>query len=340
MVEVSEFEIDAMRRALELASAPDLPLGPNPRVSAVVLDDAGKVVGEGAHRGAGTAHAEVAALADAGHRARGGTAVITLEPCAHHGRTGPCTQALIEAGVRRVVYALDDPSRDAGGGATQLRAAGIDVVGGVLAEPARALNPGWLRAARDTRPYIVWKVASTLDGRIAAAHGTSRWITCDESRSEVHLLRSQVDAVITGTGTVVADDPSLTARTSDGPHACQPRRIVVGNTDLAPTAKVFDVAAPTVQFRTHDLGSVVAQLHGEGVRYALVECGPRLAAAFVEADLIDEIRWYCAPIVVGAGASVVADFGVATLADARRFDVVDTKRVGSDVCIRLVARET
>ena len=338
--EVSALEAEAMRRALELAGAPEHPLGPNPRVGAVLLGATGEVLGEGAHQGAGSPHAEVVALARAARRAQGATVVVTLEPCAHHGRTGPCTEALIDAGVRRVVYAMDDPSPQAGSGAVRLRSAGVEVVGGLLADESCALNPGWLRATRGRRPYLVWKVAASLDGRIAAADGSSRWISCDESRHEVHLLRGEVEAIVTGTGTVHADNPSLTARPTIGePEGPQPRRIVMGVSDIPRDAKVLDDSAPTEHLRTRDVRAVVRRLHEDGVRYGLLECGPRLAASFVDADLIDEIRWYVAPILLGSGVSVLTDIGVSTVTDARRFDVVDTSRVGSDVRIRLVARE-
>ena len=336
--EVLTGETAAMRRALELARDPAAPLGPNPRVGAVIIDAEGGVVGEGFHRGAGTPHAETHALNDAGPRSVGATLVVTLEPCAHVGRTGPCADAVIAAGVRRVVFAMEDPSSVGGGGAQRLRDAGIDVCVGLESDSARALNPGWLRSTRAARPYTIWKVASTLDGFVASADGSSQWITGTAARAEVHEMRRGVDAIITGTGTVIADDPSLTARNPDDTlHDRQPRRVVMGVTDVPTQARVFDDSSPSQQIRSHDLPKSMSQLHADGVLSALIECGPRLASSFVEADLIDEVRWYVAPILVGTGTSVLTDIGVSTLINARRFDVVDVVPVGADVRIRLVA---
>ncbi len=336
--EVLAVEAAAMHRALELARDPAAPLGPNPRVGAVIIGADGEVVGEGFHMGAGTAHAEIHALDGAGTRSRGATLVVTLEPCAHVGRTGPCANAVIAAGIRRVVYAINDPSSVGGGGAERMRDAGIEISVGLEADSVRALNPGWLRSARAGRPYTIWKVASTLDGFVSAADGSSRWITGPAARAEVHQLRRDVDAVITGTGTVIADDPSLTARNPDGTlHDHQPLRVVVGTTEVPRQARVFDDSSPSQQVRSHDLPKAMSQLHADGLLSALIECGPRLASSFVAADLIDEVRWYVAPILVGSGTSVLTDIGVSTLIDAHRFDVVDVAQVGADVRIRLVA---
>ena len=207
-----------VRRALELAV-----LGPqadpNPRVGAVIVDRDGAVVGEGHHRGAGTPHAEVDALARAGERARGGTAYVSLEPCNHTGRTGPCARALLDAGVARVVHAQSDPGALTGGGADTLRAAGVEVVGGVLKDEALALNRAWTFAIVHGRPMVTWKFAATLDGRSAAADGSSAWITGPLARADVHDLRAECDAVLVGTGTVLADDPHLTVRHADGTAA-------------------------------------------------------------------------------------------------------------------------
>ena len=196
MSQAQQREVEAMRRALAIAATAGVPLSPNPRVGCVVLGPDGSVVGEGWHRGAGTPHAEVAALAAAGDRARGATVVVTLEPCNHSGRTGPCVDALLAAGVVRVVLAATDPNPVAAGGARRLRDAGVEVVEGVLADDAVALNPAWTFAMTHARPWVTWKAAATLDGRIAAADGTSRWITSPEARAEVHDLRSQVDAIV------------------------------------------------------------------------------------------------------------------------------------------------
>jgi diaminohydroxyphosphoribosylaminopyrimidine deaminase/5-amino-6-(5-phosphoribosylamino)uracil reductase len=328
-------ELRAMKRALALAASGDAPMGPNPRVGAVLLDRYGEPVAEGYHRGAGTPHAEVDALTGAGDAARGGTAVVTLEPCDHTGRTGPCSQALLDAGIARVVYAQADPNPRAAGGATTLRAAGIEVDGGLLADEATALNEHWTFAVTRGRPHVTWKSAATLDGRVAAADGTSRWVTSAEARAEVHELRNEVDAVLVGTGTVLADDPQLTVRDGSGEvvQGRQPLRVVMGARDLPTGAKVNDDAAQTLQIREHDPEKALQILHDREIRTVLLEGGPTLAAAFVRAGLVDAVRWYVAPAVLGAGPSALADAGMAGIGEALRLQVVDVTRVGADVRI-------
>jgi diaminohydroxyphosphoribosylaminopyrimidine deaminase / 5-amino-6-(5-phosphoribosylamino)uracil reductase len=327
-------ELAAMRRALALAATPGVPLGPNPRVGCVLLAPDGSVVAEGYHHGAGTPHAEAAALAAAGADARGSTAVVTLEPCAHVGRTGPCADALIDAGVARVVFAQDDTSRAASGGAERLRAAGVDVASGLLAAEAEALNPAWTFSVRAGRPLVTWKAAATLDGRVAAADGTSRWITSPEARAEVHTLRDEVDAVLVGTGTVLTDDPHLTARLGDGSlRARQPLRVVMGTAELPATLRVFDDAAETLVLATRDPRTAVSALADRGLTHVLLEGGPRLAGAFVAAGLVDRVRWYVAPALLGAGPAALEDAGIGTIGDALRLDVIDVVRVGPDLRI-------
>ncbi|WP_405655238.1 bifunctional diaminohydroxyphosphoribosylaminopyrimidine deaminase/5-amino-6-(5-phosphoribosylamino)uracil reductase RibD [Streptomyces sp. RK9] len=239
-------EAVAMRRAVALAARGLGFTSPNPVVGCVVLDATGAVVGEGYHQRAGGPHAEVHALRAAGEKARGGTAVVTLEPCNHTGRTGPCAQALLDAGIARVVYAVDDPTPDATGGAATLRAAGVDVEPGLLTEEAETVNAAWLTSVRTGRPHVTWKYAATLDGRVAAADGTSRWISSAASRADVHRLRAECDAVVVGSGTQRADDPHLAVRGVDG--AAQPLRVVVDThgTAVRPGARVLDDAAPTL----------------------------------------------------------------------------------------------
>ena len=229
-------EDEAMRRAVDLAVRGLGSVSPNPIVGCVLLDAAGHVVGEGFHAYAGGPHAEIVALAQAGDRARGGTAVVTLEPCNHLGRTGPCSTALADAGLARVVLAVPDPNPIAAGGADTLRAAGVDVVVGLRADEAEAANIAWLTAVRRHRPYLTWKYAATLDGRSAATDGTSMWITSEAARIDVHALRGTTDAIIAGVGTVLADDPRLTVRNlRDGSLAIrQPLRVVVDSTGRRP----------------------------------------------------------------------------------------------------------
>lgn len=329
-----EAEHVAMARAIELARAVDIPDGPNPRVGCVLLDDEGRTLAEGVHRGAGTAHAEVDALAQAGVRARGATAVVTLEPCNHTGRTGPCSEALIAAGVARVVYAQADPHAIAAGGAARLRSAGMEVEGGLLAQEAATLNQAWTHAVTTGRPFVTWKVGATLDGRVAAADGSSRWITSEAARAEVHLWRRRCDAIAVGTGTALADDPQLTARDGQGAvTGPQPLRVVVGLSDIPASSRVLDASAPSLHLRTRDPAEVLAALAQREVRHLLLEGGPRLAAAFLAAGAIDEVVWYVAPVILGAGSPAVADLGIATLGAALRLSDVRVEQVGEDARI-------
>ena len=211
-----------MRRALALAASPGVPTGPNPRVGCVLLDAGGRTVAEGWHRGAGSPHAEVDALRQAGDVARGATAVVTLEPCNHTGRTGPCARALVEAGVRRVVFAQRDPNPVAAGGAATLRAAGVEVEGGLLEDEARQVNREWTFAMDHGRPFVTWKFATTLDGRSAAADGTSRWVSSRAARVDTHRLRALCDTMLVGSGTIAVDDPLLTVRDDERPPARRP----------------------------------------------------------------------------------------------------------------------
>ena len=270
-----------MREALALAQSRDAPFGENPRVGCVLVAPDGEVVGRGHHRGAGTPHAEVVALADAGARAAGATAVVSMEPCRHTGRTGPCTQALLDAGVRAVVYGQPDPTELGGGGGDVLRAAGVDVHGGLLADEATAVNEEWTFAVVHGRPFVTWKCAASLDGRVAGADGGPTPITGTASRADVHDLRSRVGAIIVGTGTVLVDDPLLTVRRPGGPVPTPPLRVVVGSRPIPDDARVLDDSAPTLVTGERDPGVLLADLYGRGVRHALLEGGPTLAGAFL-----------------------------------------------------------
>lgn len=328
-MQTSAFE-QPMRAALELATRGPI-ADPNPRVGCVLVRD-GVTVGAGWHAGAGSPHAEVAALTEAGDRAAGATAYVTLEPCAHRGRTGPCAEALIAAGVTRVVFAQGDPNPIARGGADVLRKHGVEVYGGVFAEEAAALNPYWAFAVAGERPWVTWKFAMTIDGRCAAVDGTSQWISNEESRREVHELRRRVGAVVVGTGTALADDPQLTARdTSGAASGRQPLRVVVGERALPPAARVLDNAAQTVQLQTHDPVTVAKELHTRGVRHALLEGGATLGAAFCRAGLVDELVVYLAPTLLGDGAPAVGSLGIGSLSDALTWTLHDVARIGDDL---------
>jgi diaminohydroxyphosphoribosylaminopyrimidine deaminase/5-amino-6-(5-phosphoribosylamino)uracil reductase len=323
-VTFSPAEKSAMARALELARTPGVPIGPNPRVGCVLIDSAGATVAEGYHRGAGTPHAEADALARAADRARGTTAVVTLEPCNHIGRTGPCAQALVAAGVSRVVYAQSDPNPVAAGGDRTLRAAGVDVAAGLLVDEARATNRVWTFAVEHGRPFVTWKFAATLDGRSAAADGTSRWVSSAAARLDTHRLRGLADVVLAGTGTVLVDDPELTVRdASNRPVPHQPLRAVMGLRSLDVNRRIFDDSAATVLLRTHDPREALGMLWERERRHVFLEGGPTLAAAFLRAGLVDRIVAYVAPMLLGAGRAAVADLGIATIGEALRPQVVD-----------------
>ena len=348
-------ELDALRRAVVLSGRALGTTSPNPPVGAVVLDAAGAVVGEGWTRPPGQPHAEVVALQEAGERARGGTTVVTLEPCRSTGRTGPCTSALLAAGVTRVVVACADPTPDAGGGAGLLRASGVDVETGVLAdEVARGPLEAWLTSRATGRPFVTWKYAATLDGRSAAADGTSRWITGAASRADVHRLRGEADAVLAGVGTVLTDDPLLDVRPDPG-H--QPLRVVVDTAGRTPlTARCLSGAAPAlvvtgpllddpgyprsaalpaVDGRV-DLAALLRLLQDEhDVVSVLLEGGPTLAGAFVRAGLVDRVVGYVAPALLGAGPAALADAGAGTISAAHRLVLDDVTRTGEDVRLTL-----
>jgi diaminohydroxyphosphoribosylaminopyrimidine deaminase/5-amino-6-(5-phosphoribosylamino)uracil reductase len=338
----------AMHRALELAASPGVPLGPNPRVGCVLLAPDGSEIAEGFHRGAGTPHAEAAALAEAGDAAKGATAVVTLEPCNHTGRTGPCAVALIDAGVARVVFAQPDPNPVAAGGARALADAGVEVEMGLLEREARAVNRAWTFALEHGRPFVTWKFATTLDGRSAAADGTSRWVSSRPARIDTHRLRAECDVMLVGAGTVAIDDPELTVRDvavldGDGeplPH--QPLRAVMGTRELAADRRVFNDRAETVQLRTRDPHEALAELFALGRRHVFLEGGPTLAAAFLDAGVVDEVVAYVAPMLLGSGSSAVGDLGITTIADALHLQVTDvtTLGTGAETNVRLTMTPT
>jgi diaminohydroxyphosphoribosylaminopyrimidine deaminase/5-amino-6-(5-phosphoribosylamino)uracil reductase len=322
-----------MRRAIELAErGPEA--NPNPRVGCVVVDASDQVVAEGWHRGAGTLHAEAAALAEAGPRARGATAYVTLEPCNHTGRTQPCAAALYAAGVHRVVFGQTDPNPRAAGGGTWLGEREVEVSGGVLTQEAAALNRTWSHLVTTGRPWVTWKLATTLDGRSAAADGTSQWITGESARADVHEQRARCGAILVGTGTVLADDPHLTARLTDGSLVDQqPVRVVMGERDLPPGARILDDAALTWHLRTRDPKEVLTALAAAEIHHVWLEGGPTVAAAFMAGGLVDEVVAYVAPVLLGRGRQSVGDLGITTIDHALRLDPTDITLIGHDVRI-------
>lgn len=326
----------AMRLAIERSEAVKGATYPNPPVGAVILDRDGEVAGVGATEPTGGPHAEVLALRRAGERAAGGTAVVTLEPCNHFGRTPPCVDALIAAGVSTVVYAVADPNPVAAGGAARLADNGIEVRAGVLADevsggPLRE----WLHKQRTGLPHVTWKFATSIDGRSAAADGSSQWITSEAARADVHRRRAVADAIIVGTGTVFADDPALTARTPDGTLLeRQPLRVVVGRREIPQDAKVLNEDSRTMVIRTHDPHEVIRALSDR--TDVFLEGGPTLAGAFLRAGVIDRILAYVAPILLGGPITAVDDVGVLSIAHAQRWRFDGIEPIGPDVRLSLV----
>lgn len=333
-----EVETAAMRRALELAARGPV-TGGNPRVGCVLLDADGRVVAEGWHHGAGSPHAEVEALTAAraaGIDTRGLTAIVTLEPCNHTGRTGPCAVALIEAGIARVVYAVDDPGEASSHGADRLRAAGLEVEHSPVGPGGEAFLEDWLTAMRRGRPWLSVKWASTLDGRAAAADGTSQWITGPAARARVHAQRAASDAILTATGTVLADDPSLTARGPEGellPH--QPLPVVVGERGIPATARLHQHPAGVLELASRDLRAALESLHGRGIRRVYVEAGPTLVSALIAEDLVDEYLVYVAPMLLGGPRLAITELGIGTIADARHLTTVAVEQLGDDLLLTL-----
>ena len=358
----SPFDEAAMRRALELAQRGLYSTQPNPRVGAVLARDE-EIVGEGWHERAGEPHAEPIAIRAAGERARGATAYVTLEPCSHHGRTPPCVDVLLAAGVRRVVYAVGDPNpRVNGAGAARLKEAGLKVQSGLLENEAEALNAGFLMRMRHRRPFIRLKTGASLDGKTALANGESQWITSEEARADVQHWRAQSGAVLTSAATVIADDPRLDVRI-DTPR--QPMRVVLDRRRalrksarvLAAPGDVLVFAAPTRErkagpsderlgnarverirvSRSHlNLQAVFARLAELEVNDVLVEAGSRLAGALFAAGLVDEWLLYIAPKLLGKDAKPLAALARLTRLDAApEFELLDSKAVGPDMRLRL-----
>ena len=353
-----------MARALELARHGVYSTDPNPRVGCV-LARGEVVVGEGWHERPGGPHAEVAALAAAGAAARGATAYVTLEPCNHTGRTGPCSEALIAAGVARVIYAMEDPTAVAKGGAARLRQAGVAVSAGLMAEEAEALNPGYLRRVRGGLPWVRVKLAASMDGRTALANGESRWITSRPARTDAQYGRARSSVILTGVGTVLADDPALNVRIPESKR--QPLRVVLDSQLRTPSdsrvinreGRVLVVAVRDDQARRQslerqgvevaivsatagrpDLHAVLQLLAARGANEVWVEAGATLAGAWVAAGLFDELVVYLAPTVLGPDARALLDLPpLAALAQRPLLRFRECRTVGDDLCVTLVKAE-
>lgn len=343
-------ESEAMSAALEVARQG--PRGANPLVGAAILID-DRLIAVGHHRGAGTPHAEVDAIETArraGADLSRAELLVTLEPCGHTGRTPPCAQAVIDAGIPRVIHAIDDPNPTAAGGAAALRAAGVEVRSGLLAEEAAVLNARWLECARAHRPFVTAKTAMTLDGRIAAADGTSQWITGPAARASGHDLRARADAILVGTGTLAADNPRLTARVGAAPDPAddspssvapasphQPLRCVMGLRPVLPDA-ALRADDHWLHLPTRDPREALAALAEHGAGHVLIEGGATVLTAFLAADLVDELVVHIAPLLLGSGRGAIGDLGITTLAEARRFRPDSPPALlGDDLVIRYAA---
>jgi diaminohydroxyphosphoribosylaminopyrimidine deaminase/5-amino-6-(5-phosphoribosylamino)uracil reductase len=360
MTKFSQQDHQFMRRAVELAARGLYTTDPNPRVGCVIVND-GQLVGEGWHRRAGEPHAEVYALEQAGERARGATVYLTLEPCSHHGRTPPCAEALLRAQPTRVVVAGSDPNPQvAGQGLALLQQAGIEVQTGLEAEQAEALNPGFLKRMRSGRPWVRLKVAASLDGQTALANGQSQWITGVEARRDVQHWRARSSALVTGIGTLLADDPSLNQRLDEAQR--QPARVVLdSHLRTPPTARTLALPGQVLLFASSldraaaleaagatvelipagtgglDLGAVLDRLGELEMNEVLVEAGATLAGAFLAAGLVDELIVYLAPCLLGnQGRGMFALGELTALSDRVQLRILDVTRVGED--LRLIAR--
>ena len=353
-----------MQVALDLAARGAGATAPNPMVGAVVVRE-GRIVGQGWHRRAGGPHAEVHALDEAGAEAAGATLYVTLEPCNHQGRTPPCTEKILTAGIRRVVVAMPDPNPGvAGGGARRLQDAGLQVETGLLAAAARRLNEAWIHFVRTGRPFVLLKCAATLDGRIATRSGDARWVTGAEARRRVHRLRSELDAILVGVGTVISDDPRLTCRLPDG-GGRDPLRIVLDTrlrtppgarllaldsdaetlivcgcqADAARRRRLEAAGAKVLVCETRggrvDPAALLAHLAREGVTSVLVEGGARVSGALLEARLVDRVMFFYAPKILGGddGVPLCRGTGPARMRDALALGDVTVERVGPDILV-------
>ena len=304
---------------------------PNPNVAAAIYGADGRLISEGVHnRLQSPDHAEVVAIKKAGAAARGSTIVVSLEPCNHTGSTGPCVDAIIEAGIGKVIYAVKDPNPIAAGGAERLKSAGIDVQY-VESDALRDTQRAWLHRIITGRPYFIWKVAATLDGRIAASDGTSQWITSEESRADVQILRAQSDAILIGTGTALADNPTLRPRIEGAPT---PIRIVMGGRDIPADFNLNDGKSQTIFLKTHSVDDLLKALDYIPLNQVLIESGATLGSALFAAGVIDEVILYQAPKVLGAGKSWLEDIGVANISDAQQLTLISSEQIGPDLKFR------
>lgn len=306
---------------------------PNPIVGCIIVDSKGNVIAEEFHNGG--AHAESKAINSLSAIPSDATLLTTLEPCNHHGKTEPCSDLIIKSGIKNVVFSIADPNPIAQGGSKKLRDAGVKVTGGVLTEKVEFTNRYWLQKIKTGRPYFTWKIAMTLDGKIAASDGTSKWISSVESRSEVSKLRAQADAVLIGTGTALADNPSLN---SHNPGTRQPLRIVMGKSEIPTIHKLNDDSAATHFLKSHEVSDLLDLLLELEVNHVLVESGPKLGTVLIKNGLIDEIAAYIAPSILGTGNSFVGDLDISTLSERIDYQIHSFAQLGNDLSVTLVGK--
>lgn len=324
-----------MARAIELSKQGLGRTFPNPIVGAVIVSPSGEIIGEGFHSGGD--HAEVVALsycASRGISTIGSTIYVSLEPCNHRGKRPPCTQAILEARIARVVFAVHDPNPIAMGGSEYLRSQGIEISAHILEDESAFANRAWIHKIIRQRPYITWKIASTFDGFSAALDGTSKWITSEESRSLVQRMRAESDAIMIGTGTALADDPSLIPKGD----ARRPMRIVMGQRKLPPEAKLNDSQAQTLFLPSHESKVMIAKINELGLNSILLEAGPTLGTALLLENLIDEIHWFQAPTLLGTGKKSVGDLHIKTLSQRRNFVITKSELIGPDLHTLLIPK--
>jgi diaminohydroxyphosphoribosylaminopyrimidine deaminase/5-amino-6-(5-phosphoribosylamino)uracil reductase len=320
----------AMARAIECAR---LGLGktfPNPIVGAVITSATGEFISEGFHQGGD--HAEVIAIKAAMEIPAGSIIYITLEPCNHHGKTPPCVDAIIGSGIKKVVYAVSDPNPVAAGGTERLQKSGIAVESGIGAVQARHENRAWLTKIEKGRPRITWKIASSMDGKVATADGSSKWITGELSRADVALIRSQSDAIVTSTATVIADDPLLTSKGLGK----NPLRVVMGMTEIAKSSQIFGADAETVIIKSREPKELISLVNDRGFNQILIESGPTFGTALLRADLVDEIILFQAPTFLGSGTLSIGDLGISNISGRLDFEIADLEVIGADLKITLI----
>lgn len=324
-----------MARAIELSKRGFGRTFPNPIVGAVIVSTSGEVIGEGFHEGGD--HAEVVALSDSGGRGVstvGSTMFVSLEPCNHIGKRPPCTKAILDAGIAKVIYAVTDPNPVAMGGGQYLRSHGVEVISHILEDESAFENRAWLHKISKNRPYITWKIASTFDGFTAAVDGTSKWITSEKSRETVQKMRAESDAILVGTGTALIDNPSLIPRED----VRRPLRIVMGERKIPADSKLFDGNAETLILPSRDIELFIEKVNEIGLNSIFMETGATLGTAFLNAGLVDEIRWFQAPTLLGTGKRAVGDLHVKTLSEGLNYAILKSEMIGPDIYTILIPK--